>query len=102
MNRTLHLSNFRNTWDCNTCISDVSAVSDLMASDISLQNIVVALQGDGFCEDPSMELNENQVETCKMFIKDFLPPCVKAVMEMLKTRSDEACNEFFDGICKFY
>ena len=70
-----------------------------MSMDNSITNILAALEGDEFCQDPNQGLDSEQIQTCQKYLKEFLPDSIKGLMQMLKDRREEACNLYFDAIC---
>ena len=64
------------TWDCDTCAKDVTLVGDFMASETASKAIIENLNGEEFCQDPEMNLDENQIEVCQEYITAFMPPAL--------------------------
>ena len=66
-------------WDCDTCTKDVTLIGDFMASEVASNNIIAHLNGEEFCQDPGMNLDENQIKVCQEYITIFMPPALRVL-----------------------
>ena len=67
-----------------------------MASEMAASDIVNALKGPTFCQDPSLGLSEEQVTGCQGFIEAFMPAALKTLFVDDAPSGEEICQEFFD------
>merc|ERR1712242_543475 len=88
---------FLRSWDCDTCKADVGAVADVYVK--ATDWIVKHLEGEGFCADPDLGLEGEQLEYCKTVIKGFMPPALKTIMGKLKADANNVCAGVYEGIC---
>ncbi len=72
-------ASFDRAWDCATCTNDVFTLVQIMSSAEAAEAIVLTLQGEALCKDPVLDLNTEQVTTCQEFVRDFMPPALKAI-----------------------
>ena len=67
-----------------------------MASEKAAMNIVAALKGPTFCQDPSLGLNEEQVTGCQGFVEAFMPLALQTLFVDDAPDAEEICIEFFN------
>lgn len=51
--------------------------------------------GEGFCADPELGLNEEQLSGCQTFIAAFMPPALQTVFGFLDENAALACNTVY-------
>ena len=83
-------------WDCDTCTKDVTLVGDFMVSETASNAIIENLNGEDFCQDPEMNLDENQIEVCQEYISAFMPQALGVLFGNLN--EVDICNSVFN-IC---
>lgn len=90
----------RKTWDCDTCIADVQALSRIGQSDQAGQNIVSVLQGPAFCQDPDLALTPDQVTKCQMYVKP-VDAAFGVVFKMVGDQAKDFCADVYQ-ICQYW
>ena len=89
---------FSDSWNCQTCQTDVKGVAKLW-SDSEVLKRLTPLMADGlFCKRSDLGLKPEEVEACQKYITAFLSPAMKVIMSELDDRSSDACNAWFN-IC---
>ena len=83
------------TWDCQTCVQDIQAFSNVMTSEAAAQDLVKDLSGPYFCQGNELALDESQVEECQAYVGDFLPKALKALFYL-------PADDIVKGTCSYY
>ena len=76
----------------------MSQFGQVMSSGPFGQKVVNELNGEMFCEDPSLELDGDQIRDCKIFTETFVPIALQQLFNVeSKTVYPELwCKEIFD------
>ena len=82
-------------WNCEICRADVDQFSNFMSSDSTIGTFVKSLNGEMLCKDPSLEMDEEEIEACQNFVSTFLPVALKELFAVFD--STEACREYFNA-----
>ena len=97
----LHYSVNQRSWDCSTCKEDVELAGAAYAQKEGIEEWIKALEGKAFCKSPGLGLTEEQIETCKMIILEFIPFALKQMKIDIRENSQRICNVWFDGTCEY-
>ena len=65
-----------------------------------IEEWIKALEGEAFCTSPGLGLTEEQIETCKMIMLEFVPFALKQMKIGIRENSQRICNAWFHGICE--
>merc|ERR1711879_730823 len=86
-------------WSCEVCAADVSLVALAYSPQYGVPGMVEALQGDAFCKNPALELDESQQAICIEVIGQFMYPAMDVITSHWRELSRAICRDWFDGIC---
>merc|ERR1711936_1548776 len=86
------------TWDCDHCKSFITSVGHAYIA--SEAEIIEALQGLTFCENPLLDLDEEGMEFCKKSIEWFIPRALYIVDHDLHREAHHMCRDWYHGICQ--
>ena len=86
-------------WDCDTCLTDVIAVSAVWNSAEAAQGIADGLSGPGFCESPDLGLDEEQLAVCKNYVQTAGPLGFQFIFRAVAQYNLEFYTELY-GVCQ--
>ena len=87
------------TWDCETCVSHIFDLSRIMSSETAAANVVNDLSGPYFCQSLELDLDEIQIEVCRIYINDFIPKALQLLFPLpLVQDAEDSCSYYF-GLC---
>ena len=69
-----------------------------MSSDTTIGTFVKSLKGEMLCKDPSLEIDEEQIQACQNFVSTFLPVALKELFAVFD--STYACHVYFNACWK--
>ena len=61
--------------------------------------IVDNLANEGFCKDPEVGLDEEQIAYCQTVITAFMPAAITDLFTNLAANADSVCSSVYDGVC---
>ena len=61
--------------------------------------IVLALEGEAFCKNEELGLDEDQMHMCFRQIKHFMPQALHVVGRAMHENARHICRDWFHGIC---
>ena len=64
---------FREIWDCATCLATVTPMLEILEAPTTSVAITDLLNGEKFCQDPSLAFTEEQIKQCQDYITQFIP-----------------------------
>ncbi len=97
LNNECETPSFRG-WDCATCQADILAVSTIFRDPETIKEILVYLNGDGFCGN--LGLDEAGLVTCQGIMNQFMPVAIETIFAIWESGSFDICHDGFDGICQ--
>ena len=86
-------------WSCDVCVQDVGLVALAYSPEYGVPGMVEALRGEAFCQNPALDLAEEQVQVCQEIVGNFMPPAMFAITNAWVELSREICRDWFDGVC---
>ena len=86
-------------WSCDVCVQDVGLVALAYSPEYGVPGMVEALRGEAFCQNPALDLAEEQVGVCQEIVGNFMPPAMFAITNAWVELSREICRDWFDGVC---
>ena len=87
-------------WDCDACMEDVYQLSKIYSTPEAIESWLTSLEGQKICKNPSLNLNEEQVEACVNFIQEYFPLAVKTLEATITENNREICHSWYDGVCE--
>merc|ERR1712062_209194 len=86
-------------WNCDACVGFVGSVAHVYGSDEGVEAIVLALEGEAFCKNEELGLDEDQMHMCFRQIKHFMPQALHVVGRAMHENARHICRDWFHGIC---
>ena len=91
---------FCGLWDCDACMEDVYQLSMIYSTPEAIEGWLTSLKGQKICKNPSLNLNEVEVEACINFIQEYFPLAVKSLETTIRENKREICRSWYDGVCE--
>ena len=89
---------FRKTWDCDTCVADVQALSAVGQSPEAGAAIVATLQGPAFCQAEDLALDADQVAACQGYV-DKADLAFGLIFQLIGEHATDVCRDLYQ-ICE--
>lgn len=82
--------NVAKEWNCEVCRSDLRAVSEVVNGETLVRKAIEKLETESFCNDD---------DTCKEYIRAFVPKAIATLSEHLKFNTIGVCKDVFQINC---